>query len=490
MKITSITLGGFKGINEKAVLPLAPITLFFGANSTGKSTILQGLLYLYEILINRNPDPEFSSLVGENLYFGGFRNLIHGKDEDGVITLGLTLDMSDEGSAVDNYLSEAEEWMVENYIEDYPEAIADKWGFELEVAWSVYDDRPYIRKYSVFANDEHFCTMERKSGAKTSFISYFKLHDSWVMPESLEAITEYFGQNWLAAAIDTEEHALPEPHNRIKLVSTHWDWSDIFPDHPLSAATFCEAAFSQACVGPLQTLSKFLRKTLHIGPIRVVPGRNFITQETRSPARWYDGSGAWDELAYPSDHSIGINALNVWFMKAEGFGADYRFNVIESDNQDVSCNNVVLTDTKSEVSFNLAQVGVGISQVVPFMVGLFRSEQGILSCEQPELHIHPRWQLALADMLLQQVNGDWGQQFLIETHSEHLMLRLLKRRRETAEGESDSNLLRCRKQDIQIIFCEQGEEGTCLLPITTTDEGEFDAPWPKGFFKERRDELL
>lgn len=491
MKITSITLGGFKGIKEKAILPLAPITLFFGANSTGKSTILHGLLYLYEVLINRNPDPEFSSLVGENLYFGGFKNLVNGKDESGVITLGLTLDMSEEGSAVENYLSEAEEWMVENYIEDYPEAIADKWGFELEVAWSVYDERPYIRKYSVFANDEHFCTIERKSGGKTSFISYLKLHDSWVMPESLEAINDYLGQSWVAAAIDTEEHAIPESYKRIKLVSTHWDWDHIFPDHPLSAATFCEAAFSQACIGPLQTLTKYLKNTLHIGPIRLIPGRNFITQSTYSAARWYDGSGAWDALAYENDNFMGTSLIDLWFRDSEGFNTSYEFDVIDTDNEDVSSNKVVITDTDSEVSFNLAQVGVGISQVVPFMVGTFRWGAGILSCEQPELHIHPRWQLALADMLLQRINSEWGQQqFLIETHSEHLLLRLLKRRRETAEGDIDTYLKRCKKQDIQIIFCEQGAEGTTLLPINTTDEGEFDAPWPNGFFKERRDELI
>lgn len=48
MKLTALTIAGFKGIKEKATIPLAPITLFFGANSTGKSTVLHALLYLYE----------------------------------------------------------------------------------------------------------------------------------------------------------------------------------------------------------------------------------------------------------------------------------------------------------------------------------------------------------------------------------------------------------------------------------------------------------
>ena len=75
MRITSLTIAGFKGIAQKATLPLAPITLFFGANSTGKSTVLHALLYLYEVIAKRNFDPQYSSIAGEQLYFGGFHNL-------------------------------------------------------------------------------------------------------------------------------------------------------------------------------------------------------------------------------------------------------------------------------------------------------------------------------------------------------------------------------------------------------------------------------
>ncbi|MFA0407895.1 DUF3696 domain-containing protein [Vibrio splendidus] len=41
-----------------------------------------------------------------------------------------------------------------------------------------------------------------------------------------------------------------------------------------------------------------------------------------------------------------------------------------------------------------------------------------------------------------------------------------------------------------MVFCEQSEGKTRLIPIKTTDEGEFDAPWPNGFFEERREELF
>ena len=490
MKIISITLGGFKGINEKAVLPLAPITLFFGANSTGKSTILHGLLYLYEVLVNRNPDPEYSSLIGDKLYFGGFKNLVHGKDEAGVITLGLSLDMSEEGGALDNYLTEAEEWMVEKYIQDYPEAIADTWGFEIEIAWSTFDKKPYIRKYSVDANGELFCVIERKSGGKISYINYLKLIDSWVMPEAIESITQYFGENWQAVPIHTYDHALPNYDKRLSLVSYPWDWSEIFPDHPLSAATFCEASISQACLGPLQTLSKYLKNLFHIGPIRVVPGRCFVTQTTTSAARWYDGSGAWDRIAYGDDMGMLLNSINAWFKQDFGFNSPYEFKVVTEGEENIPSKRVLIKQRDWGVFHSLNEVGVGISQVVPFMAGVLKNEDCVLMCEQPELHIHPRWQLVLADMMLSQINMGYEKLFLVETHSEHIMLRLLKRRRETAENALDNNFLKCTVDEVQVIFCEQVDGRTRLLPIATTDEGEFDAPWPNGFFKERRDELI
>ena len=50
MAIRSITIENFKGIGDKAVtIPIRPITLLFGKNSSGKSTVLQAMRYLCEI---------------------------------------------------------------------------------------------------------------------------------------------------------------------------------------------------------------------------------------------------------------------------------------------------------------------------------------------------------------------------------------------------------------------------------------------------------
>src|SRR5689334_1203679 len=71
MTITAVTIQNFKGIGEAAGMEeavrvdLKPITLLFGANSAGKSSVLQAMLYVREVLARRNTDPDLTQLGGE-----------------------------------------------------------------------------------------------------------------------------------------------------------------------------------------------------------------------------------------------------------------------------------------------------------------------------------------------------------------------------------------------------------------------------------------
>ena len=151
---------------------------------------------------------------------------------------------------------------------------------------------------------------------------------------------------------------------------------------------------------------------------------------------------------------------------------------------------VYVNNLDTGTTHQLTELGAGVSQVFPVVTGLCLEQDVILSCEQPELHIHPCWQLELADIMLEAIKGKHQKLLLMETHSEHIMLRLLRRRKETAEGSLEQPEYACGVDDIQIIFCDQADGKTRLRAISTTDEGEFDSPWPNGFFAERRGELF
>ena len=77
---------------------------------------------------------------------------------------------------------------------------------------------------------------------------------------------------------------------------------------------------------------------------------------------------------------------------------------------------------------------------------------------------------------------------LIETHSEHLLLRLLRRVRETTEGEQTNHKL--TPDDLSVVYVRPTSAGVKFTPISVTDDGSFYAPWPEGFFAERVKELF
>ncbi len=75
--ITDLWIENFKGIGKRQHIPLRPITLLFGENSAGKSSVLHALLYLREILDNLDCDPAFASATSKTTELGGFENLVH-----------------------------------------------------------------------------------------------------------------------------------------------------------------------------------------------------------------------------------------------------------------------------------------------------------------------------------------------------------------------------------------------------------------------------
>ena len=95
MRITAITLENFKGIREPVRVELKPITLLFGPNSAGKSTILQALHYAREILEHQNLNPDRTSLGGSSIDLGGFESLVHQHDLGRAIKIKLEFFLDD-----------------------------------------------------------------------------------------------------------------------------------------------------------------------------------------------------------------------------------------------------------------------------------------------------------------------------------------------------------------------------------------------------------
>ncbi|RKH05556.1 hypothetical protein D7V97_23785 [Corallococcus sp. CA053C] len=85
--IQGLELENFKGIAVRQRIDFAPLTLLFGANSAGKSTVLQALLYLHELLERGTADIDRTELGGNVLELGGFARLVHRHEANRAITL-------------------------------------------------------------------------------------------------------------------------------------------------------------------------------------------------------------------------------------------------------------------------------------------------------------------------------------------------------------------------------------------------------------------
>ena len=157
-----------------------------------------------------------------------------------------------------------------------------------------------------------------------------------------------------------------------------------------------------------------------------------------------------------------------------------------------------LKDKDKGTTVSLQDVGVGVSQVLPVIINAFGRQNEFIAIEQPEIHIHPALQAELGDLFIESALGENKNTFLIETHSEHLILRLLRRVRETTKGDfsewPEALKAACpngiRPEDIAVLYVQPGNEGAEITELSVTPDGDFSRPWPSGFFTERDKELF
>ena len=121
----------------------------------------------------------------------------------------------------------------------------------------------------------------------------------------------------------------------------------------------------------------------------------------------------------------------------------------------------------------MTDVGFGVSQVLPVLTMLLSAPEGsIILLEQPELHLHPNAQAALADLLLD-VAEKRNLQLIVESHSEHIVRRLQRRIAESEHAYA-------KPEKIRMYYCEPGENGSTVNEVKLDRFGQI-TDWPKRF---------
>ena len=153
---------------------------------------------------------------------------------------------------------------------------------------------------------------------------------------------------------------------------------------------------------------------------------------------------------------------------------------------------LILIDKRTGTPVSHRDVGIGVSQVLPVLVSAYASKDKLLAIEQPEIHLHPALQAELGDVFLESAlgNGTSGNTFLIETHSEHLLLRIMRRMRETGTGELPDGVSEVRPEDVMVLFVDPDGPQSIVREMPLNERGELVKAWPGGFFEEGLREIF
>ncbi len=119
---------------------------------------------------------------------------------------------------------------------------------------------------------------------------------------------------------------------------------------------------------------------------------------------------------------------------------------------------------------NIADVGIGVSQVLPILVALIAAQDGqIVYVEQPELHLHPRAQVVMAELLAEAANR--GVRVIVETHSSLLLLTV-----QTLVAEE-----KIKNTDVALHWFARDAKGATQVTYKQPDEDGAYGEWPEDF---------
>ena len=564
MRLTQIEIENFKGICSRQQISLRPLTLLFGPNSSGKSTILQALHYLREILERGNIDPDVT-IAGGRIDLGGFATLVHNHELDRTVTLKVTLDVSDEqdveGLPLNAGLSIGEPEFAELPIRylvgdsagyrDY--AIVQGVGLEVDVRWSELEQAPYVARLSIELDGEPFAAIVSPPQEGRAQLTDFNfahpllcrailpndepedepgdLLDSSPLKDEILALareaaadrsTRDMQDDQLRISVGTGLGGLPALDREMILGIRDPDENNAEREEGTPRVNSLRALLSELILGPVRLVRDHLAQMTYIGPLREIPARNYRPQATPDDARWAHGLAAWD-LLYNDRSGVLMGEVNRWLSDETRLRTPYRLERVEFkevpvpsvmhrmferglDEDDIgdlqelyhslaTRTEIALRDFEKGILVAPGDVGVGISQMIPVVVATLRKQDGLLGIEQPELHVHPAIQVGMGDLFIRAAvrhpdRPSSGKTLIIETHSEHIMLRLLRRIRETTEEELPPGIPGLTPEDLSIIYVESADEGVRFKSLRVDAEGEFLDRWPRGFFAERAGELF
>ena len=431
-----LRIQNFKGWEDTGPIRMAPITLFFGANSSGKSSIGQFLMMLKQTV--ESPDRKAVFYPGEKnsaVQLGSYQEMVFRRDPQKQISFKYKWALQDSLTIKDPVSGQLFK--------------GDMLDFEAEVGLSSSDSLEVRRtKYRILKEDYESLSVElkRKDDRREYMVS-------------------------------------AESYNLVRKIGRGWPLKDVgrfygFPDE--AVAYYQNAELLQE----LNLEQELLFKSIYyLGPLRTKADRLYTWAGITPESVGFAGENTVAAILAARDRRISLGHRQ-WTkpleeiisskLKEMGLIENFKVNPISKQRQEYEVN----VRTKGSTGWvDLPDVGFGISQVLPVLVQCFYAlPRSIIIIEQPEIHLHPSAQSTLADVVIDVINSkengdDRNIQLIIETHSEHFLRRLQRR---IAEGDIDG-------EKVSAYFANIDKTPAMLEPLQIDQFGNI-RNWPEHFF--------
>src|SRR6266446_3381326 len=423
--ITRITVGGFKSINKEQSLEIRPLTILAGANSSGKSSIMQPLLLLKQTL-EATYDPGALLLNGPNVKF----------------------------TSTDQLLSRVN---LRRAVHSFQVGVE----IERERMLTTYFTRSKNKGFDVEQTDYGF------SGEK------FRFYKGMSQEELLD-IFKIFNEDPFFEVYDPETgpaddgspfvHKYPRPffiieRKRCFLLPRPSLYSD-------STFNFSGLSISESVI------SDRISELIHLPGLRGNPARTYpVTAE----GPMYPGTFEIYVASVIGHWQTDGNNEKLEKLNRDLFRLGLAKRVIARAIDDTQVELLVnrsshnsSNETKDMVS--IADVGFGVSQTLPVVVALHAANPGqLIYIEQPEIHLHPRAQLAMAEVLADAAIA--GKRLVVETHSSLLLLGI-----QTLVAEK-----KLPPELVKLHWFTQQEDGSTQITSADLDEAGAYGDWPEDF---------
>lgn len=425
----NLRIKNFRCIKDSKNLKLSNLNIIVGPNNSGKSSIFYPILLLKQTLEDKDLR---AALVtsGPYLDLGSYLDLINANDSEKILEIDFEL----------NKLSFQEFHILED-LESSDELVKQCNRFQIRFKFNIKKNIIYVSSFNI-------------SNPKTKkFYAGNYINGKWVLNGLPKEIIPHIGPSF--------EHFIPTFHPRGKKPAENIIKKvvSLF----LSSGTI------------FYMMRNIFEQVLYVGPVRqMIPRYGFLGTQYYSELS-PTGQNLMKVLSssiklYRKPKKSMLAELNYWLDKRFHTLKNIRISNIDPGKTIMS---ILADDPLGNKNINLASMGSGLSQLVPVIVQtVLTPENGCIIIEQPEIHLHPAAQASLGDLFVEYAKNN--RQIIVETHSEHLLLRV---RRRVAEGKISPNL-------ISIFFVDKSKNEVRIRKLNLRNDGHFKR-WPAGFFEEK-----